>query len=77
MDKAIKILEQIHRKAAIIIKRYYYLRETAFKRNRMLQELKLLTLQQRRKDARLTFLTKSVRGWFQEYLVKTILYLKK
>ena len=58
MDKDIKILEQIQRKAgrSRFVTGDYYSRDTG-SMTRMLQELNLPTLQQRRKDARLaTFL---------------------
>ena len=61
MDKDIKLLEQIQRKAARFITGDYYSREIG-SMTRMLQELNLPTLQQRRKDARLTFLYKISQG---------------
>ena len=61
MDKDIKILEQIQRKAARFITGDYYSRDIG-SMTRMLQELNLPTLQQRRKDARLTFLYKISQG---------------
>ena len=61
MDKDIKILEQIQRKAARFITGDYYSRDIE-SMTRMLQELNLPTLQQHRKDARLIFLYKISQG---------------
>ena len=73
MDKDIKILEQIQRKAARFITGDYYSRDIG-SITHMLQELNLQTLQQRRKDARLKFLYKISEGLvpgilFENYLI--------
>ena len=61
LDKDIKLLEQVQRRAARFITQDYRSRSEG-SMTRMLEELNIPTLQSRRKDDRLTFLFKISKG---------------